>query len=235
MKAFNILYQDSDLFIVDKPANMMVHPWRGGPPDEKSLMDFIKEELGIWPHPVNRLDRQTSGIVLFAHNPKSANFLKERWNSLEVQKRYLLLAKGKIEYPGVFDNSLKTEAGIRQSAKTSYLPLGLSYLKEIDMDFTFLEVSLSTGRRHQIRRHFSRHMHNLVGDTRYGKGIINDAFRNLGLRRLFLHSCLLRVPHPKLNQRVEVYSPLPRDLRNILDYLQIDYRSFMSSSSESLG
>lgn len=210
-----ILFEDEDILIVNKPPFMMVHPWRGGPRGEPSLMNVVKEQTGHYLYPVHRLDRQTSGAVLFALRSEVVTFYKDRWHSDEVQKKYVTLASGALPVAGYYDNSLRNQKGIKQPCKTTFQPL--AYFNHPDFPATLCDVAIETGRKHQIRRHFSRHMKNLVGDTRYGKGKINDFFREYyGLQRLFLHAHYLRLPHPTKSERVEVNAPLSPDLEKML-------------------
>ena len=186
----------------------------GGFSKTKDLMSEVKEQTGHWLYPVHRLDRQTSGIVLFALESKIVTFFKDRWHSDEVEKRYLTLASGALPVPGYYDNALRNKKGIKQECMTLFEPL--AYFEHLEFPATLCEVTIKTGRKHQIRRHFSRHMKNLVGDTRYGKGKINDFYRqHYNLQRLFLHSHYLKVPHPIKNELIEVRAPLSPDLKEI--------------------
>lgn len=210
-----ILYEDSDILIVNKPPFMMVHPWRGGPRGETSLMTEVKEQTGHYLYPVHRLDRQTSGAVLFALKSETVTFFKDRWHGDEVQKRYATMASGALPVAGVYDNSLRNKKGIKQPCKTTFQPL--AYFDHLEFPATLCDVTIETGRKHQIRRHFSRHMKNLVGDTRYGKGRINDFYReHYDLQRLFLHAHYLKIPHPTKNELIEVNAPMSEDLDRIL-------------------
>jgi tRNA pseudouridine65 synthase len=206
-----ILYEDESLLIVNKPPFMMVHPWRGGPRDEVDLMTALKEQTGHYLYPVHRLDRQTSGVVLFALESKIVTFFKDRWHSDEVEKRYACMASGALPVAGYFDNSLRNKKGFKQECYTKFEPL--AYFDHYEFPSTLCDVTIKTGRRHQIRRHFSRHMKNLVGDTRYGKGKINDFYReHYNLERLFLHAHYLRLPHPTKSERIEIHAPMSEDL-----------------------
>lgn len=210
-----ILYQDDHILVVNKPPFMMVHPWRGGPRGEVSLMTHLKEQTGLWLYPVHRLDRQTSGVTLFALKSKHVTFFKDRWHSDEIVKRYITLASGALPVAGYYDNKLRNDKGIKQNCKTLFQPL--SYFDHLENPATLCEVTIETGRKHQIRRHFSRHMKNIIGDTRYGKGKINDFYReHFGLKRLFLHAHYLTFPHPIKNKKIEIQAPLSPDLDLIL-------------------
>ena len=211
IKEVPILYQDDAIIVVNKPPFMMVHPWRGGPRHEKALMTVVKEQTGHWLYPVHRLDRQSSGAVLFALKSEYVTFFKDRWHN-ETEKKYMALGNGAMPVAGYYDHSLKSQKGVKQEALTLFEPL--EYFDHHRFGATLCEVSIKTGRKHQIRRHFSRNMHCLVGDTRYGKGRINDFFReNYQFHRLYLHSHFLKFPHPTENKMVEIHAPLTEDLQ----------------------
>jgi len=211
-----ILHHDEEILVVNKPPFMMVHPWKGGPRREKALMTHVKEQTGEWVYPVHRLDRQTSGIVLFALKPGNVTFFKDRWHSDEVEKKYICLASGEIEEEGRFKNQLKNSKGHKQDALTEYRPL--EFFNHLDYPCTLCDVTIRTGRKHQIRRHFSRHMKNVIGDTRHGKGPINDFFREqLNLHRLFLHAYYLKIPHPTKNTLLHFRQEMQEDLTSTLE------------------
>lgn len=223
-----ILYEDEQLLIVNKPPFMMVHPWRGGPRGETSLMTVLKEQTGHWLYPVHRLDRQTSGVVLFALQSEVVTFFKDRWHSEEIEKRYLTLASGALPVAGTYDNSLRNKKGIKQEATTLFQPM--AFFDHPLFPATLCDVTIKTGRKHQIRRHFSRHMKNIIGDTRYGKGKINDFFREFyNLERLFLHAHYLRLPHPSKSERLEIRAPISPDLdATLLDMFKKNWEELQS-------
>ena len=207
----DILHHDEEILVVNKPAFMMVHPWRGGPRREKALMTHVKEQTGEWVYPVHRLDRQTSGIVLFALKSEHVTFYQDRWHSDEVEKKYYCLASGHLEEEGRFKNQLKTPKGHKQDALTEYRPM--EFFNHSEHPCTLCDVTIRTGRKHQIRRHFSRHMKNIIGDTRHGKGLINDFFRDqMDLHRLFLHAYYLKIPHPTKNLLMHFRQEMQEDL-----------------------
>jgi tRNA pseudouridine65 synthase len=222
-----ILHHDEEILVVHKPPFMMVHPWKGGPRKEKALMTHVKEQTGEWVYPVHRIDRQTSGIVLFALKPEIVTFYQDRWHSDEVQKKYFCLASGEISEEGRFNNQLKTPKGHKQDALTEYIPV--EYFDHHQYPCTLCDVTIRTGRKHQIRRHFSRHMKNIIGDTRHGKGPINDFFRDeMDLHRLFLHAYYLKIPHPTKNMLLHFRKEMEEDLTGALD----NFRKIIASGEE---
>ena len=157
-----IHYQDRDIVIANKPAHWLVHPWREKARDKPDLMNFLKDQLDLYLYPVHRLDAPVSGLVVFALNKKTAHYLKENWHEKVNQKEYLLLCRGKIESQGQFDFPLKDgkKKPVWKKSLTHFNPIQY-YPKD---DCSLVRVKIETGRRHQIRRHFSRTNFNLIGD-----------------------------------------------------------------------
>lgn len=208
-----VLYRDEDLIIVNKPSGMMVHPWKGRKSPEKTLLHVLKDQEDLYLYPLHRLDRPVSGVIVFGLSKKATSVLKENWNGDETKKEYITLVRGRITDSGKFDNQLRNDRGKYQQALTKYDPI--YYFPEFDA--SLLRVHISTGRKHQIRRHFSRFNYNLIGDTKYGKGSLNIIYREMfGLHRIFLHAKKLSFIHPIENKEVTINAPLTEELRNTL-------------------
>ncbi|MEK6624073.1 MAG: pseudouridine synthase [Bdellovibrionota bacterium] len=212
----NIIYQDDHLVAVEKPSGLFVHPYKAVSNEKTHLMKFVKNQIGKYLYPLHRLDRPVSGIVIFGLSSEAVAQIKEEWNSDKNIKEYISLVRGHVEINGEFNFPLKNDKGIPQAARTLYWPLWSNG------EYTLVKVQLKTGRQHQIRRHFSRRMHQVVGDTGYGKGIINQHFReNFGLARIFLHAHYLKIFNPMINNHYEFRSPLPPELQQVLDKLGV--------------
>lgn len=202
-----VLYQDDDLVILNKPSGVLVHPGQGGVRGVRTLMEVARDLTGAWVYPLHRLDRPVSGPVLFLRHSHLVKKVQDSWHSEETEKIYLTLARRRFHGHGFFDFPLS-----EQPSKTEFWALGHG-------DFsTFCKVKIHTGRTHQIRRHFGRRLHNVVGDTAHGKGDINKLYRShYNLQRIFLHCHQLSFPHPtKIDTQVSVKAALPHDLVNVL-------------------
>ena len=183
-----ILFENNDFVIIEKPSGIIVHPWSECA-DKISILYLLKEQTGKYIYPVHRLDRPVSGVMIFAVSSEAANYLKNNWNDEGTQKIYVGLCKGVlkqaqyISYP-LFNKS-RTD---KQEARTNFWPL------DNDDFVTLVLFKLNSGRYHQIRRHAGAMGHQLIGDTKYGKGNFNRYFREThNLHRLFLHCCGLRI------------------------------------------
>jgi 23S rRNA-/tRNA-specific pseudouridylate synthase len=206
-----IHYEDDVLIAVEKPSGLFVHPSDEDGRIDTHLVKQVREHTGGWCSPINRLDRPVSGIVLFGKNSEVIAQVQARWHDIETQKEYICLCRGTLDSAGTFDEPIKDDNGVEKAALTHYWPLWSGHKT------TLCRVVIESGRKHQIRRHFTRHVHNLVGDTTYGKGPINREFRaNFALHRIFLHAKGLRFNHPVTNHPIAIISKLPPELINTL-------------------
>lgn len=215
----NVLYEDEDVLVVDKPAGMTVHPAPGHP--DHTLVNAVLShspglaEISDSPRPgiVHRLDKDTSGVMLVAKNERARLELMRQFEVHSVVKVYQVLVKGHltpedgiIEAPiGRDPHNRKRMAVVTEGreARTQY-----HVIKYID-NYTLLEVRTETGRTHQIRVHLSAIGYPVVGDTTYG---VKSDF----LSRQFLHACRLGFNLPRNGEYVEFTSDLPTDLEHAL-------------------
>ena len=226
-----ILYQDEDIVAVNKPSGIIVHPWKECA-DKVSLMKMVKETTGKWVYPVHRLDRPVSGVIFFAFSSESANNLKIALESSSSMKIYLGLCKGVLKESGIINYPLKNQARTTSKASsTAFWPITSNGF------ITLVKFRIMTGRYHQIRRHCSAMSHQLIGDSKYGKGRINRFYKeNFGLNRLFLHCMGTKLFLPNEKQ-LEIAAPLPDDLNSVLRSLEFvppDSKSLFNSPIKEL-
>ncbi len=208
-----ILFQDEHYIAVTKPAGILVHPYKIRTKDRRSLMRSLKKQTGLFLHPVHRLDNQVSGVVLFALSGEAPKKMSEDWSDDSTQKKYYALVKGQTEREAMLNFPLTNDKGISQEATTYYKTIHQSE------DFALVDVLIKTGRMHQIRKHFSRRMNNLVGDTKYGNGKVNKLFRfHHKFFRIFLHSYELSFIHPYTSEKIKIACPLPPELASLLEH-----------------
>ncbi len=204
-----ILLETPSVVVVAKPAGVAVH--RGWAEDRYPLLQRVRDTLGgNWVYPVHRLDRATSGAVLFAKSSEYAAQISEGFRNSIQEKRYLALTRGVVPEFGYIDHPVprhKSKQSERVPAVTSFVRLA------VQGRYSWVLVRPETGRLHQIRRHFKHLSHPLVGDVNYGKGPINRSFRaEVGLHRLALHALGLSFEDPLSKEIVRVHAPLPDDL-----------------------
>jgi len=206
-----VLHRDDALVAVAKPSGLLVH--RGWGTDRVVALGLVRDLVGRRVHPVHRLDRGTSGVLLFALDKDAARALGAAFAAGEVGKRYLALVRGVAPDGGVVDSPVPVRPkGPRAEAHTEFrLVEALSGTQP--RACSLVEARPRTGRLHQVRRHLKHAGHPVLGDANYGKGALNRAFAaEYGLRRLALHAWRLAVPHPTTGERLELTAPVPADL-----------------------
>jgi RluA family pseudouridine synthase len=209
-----ILYQDDHCIIVNKPPNLLTVPSREST-EKVNLLYSLKDQIDLHLYPIHRLDRQTSGIVIFGKTKEFVRAIKEIWSGDQVEKYYTALVEEVNLEANEYNFELKSEKGNYQEAITKFRPL-----KHYET-CTLIEAQIFTGRRHQIRRHFSRRMQHVVGDRRYGKKRVNNFYLdNYGLERLFLHCHRFKFYHPMKDMFIEIDCPLYEDLQSVLKKIE---------------
>jgi 23S rRNA pseudouridine1911/1915/1917 synthase len=228
--AFDVLYQDEHIVVVDKPAGLVVHPGSGNPdktlvngllhrfPDIESNLPGDPKRPGI----VHRLDAGTTGLLVVARTQAAYERLVEMMKERDVQRRYIALVWGDMQPDnGVIDAPIGRSEGDRtkmavsgngRTARTRYEVLQ----RNSDPTVCLVGAQLETGRTHQIRVHFAAIKHPVVGDRRY-RGVR----QGIMLDRPFLHARSLEFQHPITGEKTFFESPLPRDLSGLLNKLEI--------------
>lgn len=212
-----VLHLDSELVAVDKPPGLLVHPSAIDAHENVTAVQLLREQLGepVWP--LHRLDKGTSGVLLFGRHVQAARDWGRAFEAGEVRKRYLALVRGWPGESGLVDQPLARDPE-RPSAGQARLPAATRWRRLACFEWPFrvderhassryalVEAWPLTGRRHQIRRHFKHIAHPLVGDTTHGKGAHNRAVGQwLGVQRLWLHAAEVELHRPGQSAPVRV-------------------------------
>ncbi len=208
-----ILHEDDDILAVFKPAWLLVH--RGMGRDEVTLVDLVRDYLGPGKvHPMHRLDRQTSGVVLFAKSPEVTRFLRTEFDEGRVDKTYLAMVRGIAPDDGFIDHPVpKSEDGERIDAQTKFRTL--ASIEVEPRAVSVVECKPITGRFHQLRRHMCHINHPILLDSNYGPTKLNRKFKEQwGMPRLTLHCSSLTFARPD-GATMTVDSELPEDLAEV--------------------
>jgi len=237
--SLDILFEDKDIIVVNKPAYMVVHPSASGSHLKGTLVNAVLYHCGdqltgisgeIRPGIVHRLDKNTSGIIVVAKTDLAHQSLVKQFSERTVAKRYVALVKGKvvpdhaiIDSPigRSFRNRKKmaiSSEGDGRNAVTEY------WMKDVYSDgfgeYSLVDVNLKTGRTHQIRVHMSAIGHPIVGDITYGDPKINAHFlKRYGLDRQFLHAEKLEIVHPRTGKKLKFESSIPVELKAVISAL----------------
>jgi tRNA pseudouridine65 synthase len=235
-ECLTVLYQDDYMVAVSKPSGLLVHRSPIDRHESRFALQMVRNQTGQRVYPIHRLDKPTSGVLLFAFSPEMARLLVESFAAGEVRKSYLAVVRGyapdedTIDYPLVEEQDKhdypvsKTDKGA-QEAITDFRTLARIELpcavgRYNSARYSLVSASPRTGRRHQLRRHFKHIFHPIIGDTRYGEGRHNRFFREeLGSHRLLLHAAELSLQHPVTGTSMKIVAPLDPDMTALVERL----------------
>ena len=228
----DIIYEDKDIIVVNKPKGMVVHPGNGNPDGTlvNAIMAICKDSLSgiggeIRPGIVHRLDKDTSGIIIVAKNDKAHINLSEQIKDHKVKKTYIALVKGIVKENTATINmpigrSEKDRIKMAVTKKGKEAITHFKVLKRYDK-YTLLQVNIETGRTHQIRVHLSQIGYPIVGDEVYSKGK-----NEWNIKGQCLHAKSLEFVHPTTGEKMYLEAPLPEYFEKILEELKNREREF---------
>jgi len=219
-----ILYRDQYCVAVYKPAGMLVHR-TSADQERENLLALLRDQLGCRVQPVHRLDKPTSGIVLFALEAASTAQFYALFQEREIEKIYVALVRGFTEASGVIDYPVKDDSGRELPAVTEYETLSTVELPMpvgpyATARYSLVKVRLQTGRMHQIRKHFAHLRHPVIGDTKYGDAQHNRLYREqFHCYRLMLSAVRMNFRHPVTGQDVRIAAPPDWSFGNALEQI----------------
>ena len=221
----NIIYEDNDIIVINKPKGMVVHPGNGNPDNTlvNAVLAHCKGSLSgiggeIRPGIVHRIDKDTSGLIIVAKNDKSHINLSEQIKNHEVTKIYTALVKGNIsedeatiDMPIGRDKKDRKKMSVTRDGKEA-----VSHIKVVKRygNYTLIRVKIDTGRTHQIRVHMAKIGHPVVGDEVYSSGK-----NEFGVKGQMLHSTILKFKHPISGKEIKLEAPLPQYFADVLSKL----------------
>ena len=232
-----ILYQDEHVVGVNKPAGMLVHRSWLERHETQFVMQTLRDQIGQLVYPIHRLDRPTSGVLLFALNSETANLLCHQFEQKQTEKEYLAVVRGYVTGQGEIDYPLKVQLDKiadkfaqqdkePQSAVTFYnglktveMPYGVG--RYATSRYSLVRLIPKTGRKHQLRRHMKHIFHPILGDTQYGDLHQNRALtENTDCSRLMLHAEKLTFVHPLTQQSITLQAGLDEQWQNLMQIFQ---------------
>ncbi|MGA6980953.1 MAG: RluA family pseudouridine synthase [Candidatus Sulfotelmatobacter sp.] len=238
----DIVYEDDDLAVINKPAGMMVHAGAGATEDARNrgtlvnaLLHHLRNLSGVGgelrPGIVHRLDKETSGLIVIAKNDDAHRKLSAQFAAREVKKKYIALVHGWVKKDsGTISLSISRHP-VRRTRMTTRLQAGRAAVthyrvaRRLDAKFgkfTLLDVKIDTGRTHQIRVHMAALGHPVAGDTVYGAPKqARGKSAAICLGRNFLHSAELEFRHPRAGRPIALSSELPEELREFLARIEM--------------
>lgn len=227
-----VLYADAYLIAIDKPSGLLVHrSWLAREATEFALQR-VRDQIGQRVYPVHRLDRPTSGILLFAKDSETARLLTEQFTERRVQKRYHAVVRGylgdgELNYPLREELDKIADAQANQDKEPQEAVTRYRCLQQIELPFavskkhstsrySLMEIQPLTGRKHQIRRHMSHLRHPIIGDTNHGDGRHNRFFReHFSIQRLLLAATQLSFEHPYSKEPIVITQSVPKEFTRI--------------------
>lgn len=213
---FDILYEDDYIIAVNKPPGLIIHRTRLSE-DKVFLLQQLRNQLGAHIYTIHRLDRPTSGVILFAKSAEVASVMSKKFEDHKIEKSYLALVRGWMEEEGVIDYPLTDEETGKtkyQNAVTRYQCLDRSEISHAignrykSARFSLVKVCPDTGRRHQIRKHLSHLRHPIIGDKKHGDVKQNKYFNAVfDVQSMCLHAHSLTFKHPIFNLETLIVAP----------------------------
>lgn len=231
-----IIFEDKSIIVLDKPAGVLVHPTEANEKD--TLVDWLTTNYPeiknlAWPDSnrpgiVHRLDKDTSGVIILAKDPKTLAKLQDQFKNRVIEKQYLALVLGDLNDKGeIKANILRGKAGLQKVQDFDFSPANnlkpaqtnyevISRHKYKNNQLTYLRAVPKTGRMHQIRAHFKHLGSPIIGDPLYNTKLSRKISNDLGLDRQFLHAQKLKITHPETGKIISFESQLPKDLKAIM-------------------
>jgi tRNA pseudouridine65 synthase len=235
-----ILYQDQFLIAISKPSGLLVHRSMIDRYETEFAVQMTRDQIGQPVYPVHRLDKPTSGVLIFALDSATAKVLNQQFTEHTIKKSYLAIVRGYTDDHDVIDYALREELDKiadkdaqqdkpAQSAVTHYQTLAkveLPYAvgRYPTSRYSLIRCEPKTGRKHQIRRHLKHIFHPIVGDTTHGDGKHNQFFRDqFNSHRLLLHAESLQFSHPQTGEILNIHAQLDAGFNHVLNALDITY------------
>lgn len=228
-----LLFRDEHYVVIHKPAGLLVHRSEIDRYETRFAMQLTRDQIGQRVYPVHRLDKPTSGALLFALSPAAAHAAMQLFDQGQIHKHYLAVARGYTKSHACIDYSLVEqrdpmthprahEAGPAQPAVTDYQRIATVELPHAVGRYATARYSLvglqpHTGRRHQLRRHLKHIFHPIVGDTTHGDGRHNQFFRDqFDCQRLLLAATRITFRHPFTERYVDIRAPVEKSFERVL-------------------
>ncbi|MGE4396845.1 MAG: tRNA pseudouridine(65) synthase TruC [Sulfurimonas sp.] len=231
----DILYRDEYLVAINKPSGLLVHRSPINRHETEFAVQILRDQIGQFVYPVHRLDKPTSGVLLFALDKESAKLMGEQFMSRETKKSYIAVVRGYVDESGVIEHALSvkldkiadkdsSEDKEAQDATTYYKRLATvevpySVGKYDKSRYSLVQLEPQTGRKHQLRRHMKHISHHILGDTKYGRGEHNKLMRSeFNCHRMLLHASELQIKHPHTGEMLIIKAPLDESFNSICKF-----------------
>ena len=220
-----ILFQDDHLIAVNKPAGLLVHRSSIAKDATEFALQKTRDFVGKEVHPIHRLDRKTSGVLLFTFDKNTLHSMQNLFNEGKVRKEYHAIVRGFTDDSGKIDYALVNDKGLTQSARTIYTThkkweITKSFGRYKTSRYSYVHVFPETGRMHQIRKHFAHIFHPIIGDRPHGCNKQNRFFkREFNLIEMLLHAKSYSFEHPVTSDKIIIQAPIRNEFMRIVSLL----------------
>ncbi|MDB5136502.1 MAG: pseudouridylate synthase [Mucilaginibacter sp.] len=221
----DILFRDEHLIAINKPHGLLVHRSSIAADVEEFALQLLRDQIGLWVNPVHRIDRKTGGVLLFALNKQIESAMQKQFADNQVGKKYLAIVRGHTLDNEDIDYPLRKENGNLQDAFTSYRTLKLA---ELDVAlgshptsrYSLVEATPTTGRMHQLRKHFSHIFHPIIGDRTHGCNKQNRLFKEKwDMTTMLLHASSAMFKHPVSGEIIVIEAPLQKEFIRVMEIM----------------
>ena len=222
-----ILYQDDHYVAINKPNGLLVHRTKIAKYETEFALQILRDQIDQKVSPVHRLDRKTSGVLLFAFSSEATKAAQQLIENQSLTKKYLAIVRGYFTKVVDLDYDLTTEQGKKQTAQTLFKPLTKTEIPIPSHKFSTSRYSLiegypKTGRQHQIRKHLAHLRHYIIGDRKHGDNTQNKLFEaHFQMTTMLLHASEMTFKHPFSNEEVTIFAPLNSEFERMKKTLNL--------------
>ncbi len=223
-----IVYQDEHFVAINKPHGLLVHRTKIAEEKVYFALQMLRDQLGQRVYPLHRLDRKTSGILLFGLSSEAAKLLSKAFVNHEITKTYYAIVRGFAPEKGTIDKPLKSENGNIQVAETKFetlqkVTLPIPFGKYPTCRYSFVKIEPKTGRMHQIRRHFNYINCPIIGDYKHGDYRHNRLFiERYNVSEMLLHAADMKFEQPFTKEKITIKADFQTSFQTVLNELFID-------------
>lgn len=218
-----ILYQDDYIIAVNKPHGLLVHQSPIARDAEEFALQILRNQIHKMVYPSHRLDRKTSGILVFALDKPTDRIMQQKFQNREVEKKYLALVRGFAPKEMTIDYALKNENEVEQEAVTyfktlEYFEINVPFGKHKTSRYSLVEAIPETGRMHQLRKHFAHIFHPIIGDRPHGCNKQNKFWlENFNMNTMLLHASELSFTHPYSDEPIIIKAEISEEFKRSLE------------------
>lgn len=224
-----IIYQDEYIVAINKPHGLLVHQSPLARDADEFAIQLLRDQIGQRVYPAHRLDRKTSGVLVFSLDKETDRFMQMQFQNKETDKRYLALVRGFAPEEMTIDYALHRDDGVLQDALTHFkrletFEIPVAQGKFPTSRYSLVEANPETGRMHQLRKHFAHIFHPIIGDRPHGCNKQNKFWlENFQMNKMLLHASELTIIHPQTNEKLQLKAEMSTEFKRVLELLNTEY------------